>query len=79
MNWIPVNKKHGPSVEYPPVTDAEKAAMEADPQTKGKYTFKVASGDVAPKQAAKQKPEKEKLVPIGVDIPEEPKTEKEQA
>lgn len=78
MNWIPVNKKHGPSVEYPPVTDAEKAAMEADPQTKGKYTFKAA-GDAVPKQAAKPKAEKEKLVPIGVDIPDEPQTEKEQA
>lgn len=74
MNWIPVNKKHGPNVEYPPVTDAEKAAMEADPQTKGKYTFKAA-GDAVPKVAAKPKPKEEKLVPVGVDIPDEPKEE----
>lgn len=74
MNWIPVNKKHGPNVEYPPVTDAEKAAMESDPVTKGKYTFKAA-GDAVPKVAAKPKLEKEKLVPVGVDIPDEPKEE----
>lgn len=75
MNWTPTNKKTG--VEYDPVTDAEKTAMEADPQTKGKYTFKVASGDAAPKQAAKPKAEKEKLVPMGVNIPEDQQTEKE--
>ena len=75
MNWIPTNRKT--EVKYPPVTDAEKAAMEADPNLKGKYTFRVASGDAAPKQAAKPKPEKEKLVPIGVDPIEIQQTEKE--
>lgn len=67
MAWIPVNKKTG--IEYPPVTDAEKAAMESDPQTKGKYRFKTAPGEVpkVPKNA------KEKaLKPIGIEIPEEP-------
>lgn len=74
MNWIPRNRKTG--IDYDPVTDAEKAAMEADPNLKGKYTFKAA-GDAVPKVAAKPKIKEEKLVPIGVNPPEDQQTEKE--
>lgn len=75
-NWTPRNKKTG--IEYPPVSDAEKAAMESDPATKGKYTFKP-TADESPKQPTKPKAEKEKLTPIGVEPPNEPNEEKEQA
>jgi len=70
MNWTPRNKKTG--IDYPPVSDAEKLAMEADPQTKGKYTFR-ADANAVPKSAPKAKSKEEKLVPVGVDIPDEPK------
>ena len=70
MNWIPRNKKTG--IDYPPISDAEKAAMESNFVTKGKYTFR-ADGSAVPKVAAKPMPEKEKLMPVGVDIPDEPK------
>lgn len=68
--WIPINKQHGPSVAYLPVSDAEKAAMEADPMTKGKYTFQAVAPESAPKAA---KPKAEKVTPVGVEIPDEPK------
>ena len=64
MNWIPRNKKTG--IDYPPISDAEKAAMESDFVTKGKYTFR-ADGSAVPKVAAKTNPKVEKLVPVGVD------------
>lgn len=47
MAWIPKNKTTG--VTYPPVDDAGRAAMENDPQTKGKYTF--AKTDIQPEKA----------------------------
>lgn len=36
--WIPKNKKTG--LEYPPVTDAEKAELEKDRNYQQKYTFR---------------------------------------
>jgi hypothetical protein len=39
--WIPTNKKTG--IRYPPITDAEKAKYEADPNLKGKYNFEAVS------------------------------------
>lgn len=76
MNWIPRNKRTG--LDYDPVTDAEKTAMEADPQTKGKYTFR-ADGSTVSKIAAKAKSREEKLMPVGVDPIEIQQTEKKQA
>lgn len=71
-SWTPVNKKTG--VEYPPVNDAERAAMESDPQTKGKYRFKAVSHDAAmPKETPKPTKKEEKtpvFKPIGVDLDE---------
>lgn len=68
-NWIPKNKTTG--VEYPPVDDAGKAAMEAYHLTKGKYTFKKTDAHAGQKDehaaiVAKMK-QKKPLIPIGVD------------
>ncbi len=77
-NWIPVSKKTG--IEYPPVNDAIKAEMESDAQTKGLYRFKAVPQDSElPKAAPKPKQEKTPLKPIGIDSPDEPNQEKEQA
>lgn len=62
MAWIPRNKTTG--VEYPAITDAEKAQWEADPMTKGRYTYKAA--EQAPKKA-QSAPKK----PVGVPDPQE--------
>lgn len=67
MNWTPINKRTG--IEYDPVDDAGKKAMESDPQTKGKYRFKAT--DAATK-APKTTKEKAPLKPIGVEIQEVP-------
>lgn len=63
--WIPKNKKTG--MEYPPFTDAEKAAYMADPLLAAKYTFTAVPGSdkqpaPAPIEAkpVAQKPKEEK-------------------
>lgn len=71
MNWIPVNKTTG--IQYPPVDDAGRAHYEADPVTKGKYRFIAANPSAAPQKKAATKAEK--IIPVGVDPPNEPEQE----
>lgn len=64
--WVPKNKTTG--IEYPPVTDAGRSAMEKDPMTSGKYTFKAVQGAAKPTAVPKE--------PIGKKIsPKEPETQ----
>lgn len=64
-NYIPTNKTTG--VSYPPITEAEMLAYEADPILNGKYTFKAVEG-TAPKEVSKQTEKKEKtLAPAPVE------------
>ena len=65
--WIPKNKVTG--VQYPEVDDAGRSHYEADPMTKGKYTFLPVTSP-APK-AAQNKSEKAKApaAPVGVEPP----------
>jgi len=68
MSWIPRNKVTG--VEYPAIDDATKAQWEADPNLRGKYTFKKTEEPakvVSTKATAKK--------PVGVPDPQEPKEE----
>jgi len=68
MAWIPKNKTTG--VTYPPVDDAGRAAMENDPQTKGKYTF--AKTDAQPEKATPAKAAKEPVGAKKIPAPAEP-------
>ncbi len=56
--YIPTNKATG--VVYPPITEAEKLAYEADPVSKGKYTFKAIEFNDTPKEVSKPTEKKEK-------------------
>lgn len=56
--WIPTNKATG--VVYPPITEAEKLAYEADPVSKGKYTFKAIEVTTQKESTSKPTEKKEK-------------------
>ena len=73
--WIPVNKTTG--IQYPPVDDFGRAHYEADPVTKGKYRFIAANPSTASQKnaAAKAAAKEEKIIPVGVDTPNEPEQE----
>lgn len=74
MNWIPKNKTTG--VTYPPVDDAGRAAMEADPQTKGKYLFLKSGAEAAVKSVA-VKAAKEPVGVKKIQAPADPEPNKE--
>lgn len=66
MKWIPKNKKTGQV--YLALDDKAKAAQEAHPSTKGKYTYAMVPGSDAPKVERPQRLSE----PVGRKKEEEP-------